>query len=314
MRTAALLAGCLVGTLAAAQAPPTPRPAAGRVSQDDEAYLCPMHPDVITATPGICPRCRMTLVLGHPYDMRDYRVELRTTPGVITAGEKTHVQLTVFHPGTGAKVEAFTEVHLKRFHLFLVSQDMDVFEHVHPEQDDTGTWNIDLVLPKAGHYKLLADFVPFGGSPQFIAIPITTAGYQRDVLADRAHLHPDENPTKSAGDLTATVTYEPDRLVPANHSHLTFRLTHTGTNQPITDLQTYLGAFGHILIVSEDLEHFVHSHPIDMPAQDDKVETLLGGPQVVFEALMPTPGNYRAWVQFRYHDEVRTLPFTFTVQ
>ena len=66
-------------------------------------------------------------------------------------------------------------------------------------------------------------------------------------------------------------------------------------------------------IVSENLEHFVHSHPIDMPPQDKDVEGLLGGPQVIFEALMPAPGRYRAWVQFRYHDKVHTFPFTFEV-
>src|SRR5438477_2730466 len=57
-------------------------------SQDDQAYLCPMHPDIISDVPGSCPRCRMKLVLGRPYDMRDYRVELRTKPAIVRVGER----------------------------------------------------------------------------------------------------------------------------------------------------------------------------------------------------------------------------------
>jgi hypothetical protein len=110
------------------------------------------------------------------------------------------------------------------------------------------------------------------------------------------------------------VAYDPTALIPANHSHLTFHLTRASSGEPVRDLQTYLGAFGHILIVSEDLTHFVHSHPIYLPPQDaDNLDDLLGGPDVIFEALLPQPGRYRAWVQFRYHDTVRTFPFTFAV-
>jgi hypothetical protein len=293
---------------------PAPATGAARVpSQDDQAYLCPMHPDVIADVPGSCPRCRMALVLGRPYDLRDYRLELRTTPALVKAGEKTRLEIAVFHPGTGERVLAFTEVHQKRFHLFVVSQDMTFFEHIHPEQDDSGTWAIDITLPKPGYYKVLSDFVPFGGSAQFLARPLVTAGYTGDLVDDGAALVPDASASQRQGPLTATVAYDPPNLVPALHSHLTFRLTKGETTDPVTDLQPYLGAFGHILIVSEDLVHFVHSHPIDIPPPDSDFDTIRGGPEVVFEALIPQPGRYRAWAQFRHEDTVYTFPFTFEV-
>jgi hypothetical protein len=286
---------------------------AAQVSQDDQAYLCPMHADVISETPGTCPRCRMTLILGRPYDMRDYRVEMRTTPALVTAGTKTKIDLDVFHPGTGERVLAFVEVHQQRFHLFVVSQDMTVFEHVHPQQNDAGTWSIEVTLPKPGYYKLLSDFVPFGGSAQFVATPLVTAGYTGDLIADTARLAPDITTSKTSGPLDATVSYDPPRFTPIVHSHLTFRLTRAGTGEPVTDLQAYLGAFGHVLIASENLEHFVHSHPLEIPPPDSDFERLRGGPEVIFEALMPEPGRYRAWAQFRYQDTVHTFPFTFEV-
>jgi len=284
-----------------------------RVSQDDEAYLCPMHADVISDTPGTCPRCRMKLVLGKPFDMRDYRLELRSTPALVKAGEKTTLELAVSHPGTGEQVKMFTAVHEKRYHLFVISQDLELFEHIHPEQKADGAWAVDVTLPKPGYYQLVSDFVPFGGSGQFLTHPLVTAGYAADLVADSARLIPDTVSSKTIRDLTAAVTYDPPRFTPAVHSHMTFHLTRAGSNEPVTDLQTYLGAFGHVFIVSEDLLHSVHSHPIDMPPQDADFESLRGGPDVIFEALIPEPGRYRAWAQFRYHDTVHTFPFTFEV-
>ena len=52
-----------------------------KVSPDDEtAWVCPMHPDYTSEKPGTCPRCGMDLVLGTPFDMRDYRLDFDTVP------------------------------------------------------------------------------------------------------------------------------------------------------------------------------------------------------------------------------------------
>ena len=50
-------------------------------------YLCPMHPDHTSDVAGQCPICGMQLVLGKPWDMRDYRLDFTTTPAVPVAGQ-----------------------------------------------------------------------------------------------------------------------------------------------------------------------------------------------------------------------------------
>ena len=277
-------------------------------------YMCPMHPDITSGTAGTCPICRMDLMVGRLFDMRNYGFELRTVPALVKAGEKATLELIVRHPDTDEIVNAFVEVHQRRYHMFVISQDMEYFEHIHPEQHDDGTWSVDVTLPKPGYYKVLSDFVPFGGSPQFIARPLVTAGYAGDLAADSAHLTPDTSRTQVMGDLTATIQYDPPSLSPAEHSHLSVHLARSGAGEPVKSLQTYLGAFGHVLIVSEDLVNFVHSHPLEMLPPDADFESLVGGPDVIFEALMPEPGRYRAWAQFRYRETIRTFPFTFEVR
>jgi hypothetical protein len=284
------------------------------VAADDEtAYLCPMHPDVTSSAPGLCPRCSMQLVLGTPFDMRDYQVEFRTEPPLVTPGEPVRLFFRVLHPDTGATVTNFERVHDKPYHLFVISMDMEFFEHIHPEQGEDGSWWIDVTLPRAGHYKVLSDFAPQGASSQFIARPLVTAGYEGDLVADGAQLTPDASASKTVGDLTATVRYDPAPMLATVHSHLTFTLTKAGSNAPVHDLQAYLGAFGHMLIMSEDMIQYVHSHPLEnLPVGADP-ETVRGGPSVIFEALMPRPGRYRAWTQFRHQDRIHTFPFTFEV-
>ena len=91
-----------------------------------------------------------------------------------------------------------------------------------------------------------------------------TAGYRGDLAGDSARLTPDAIDTHTMDDLTARVSYDPAPFVAGLYGHLQFDLTDTATGQPVTDLQTYLGAFGHTLIMSEDLNEYVHSHSLDI--------------------------------------------------
>jgi hypothetical protein len=290
------------------------------------AFVCPMHPDYTVDIAGTCPRCGMSLVRATPYDVRDYGFEFTTQPALVGAGERATWHFRVFHPGTGQQVTRFEAVHERQYHLFVISQDMEFFQHIHPEEQPDGTWTIDVTVPKAGHYTVLSDFLPSGGSAQLIARPLITAGYSGDIAADSATLVPDVNTMKTVRDITATVSYDPPVPVAGLYAHLIFNLTDATTGRPITDLQTYLGAFGHTLIMSEDMVDYVHAHPLDILAAPDDdgvpqfvippgadLEKLRGGPQVIFDGLMPKPGRYRAWTQFRRNDTLYTFTSTFNV-
>src|SRR4051812_47205467 len=221
--------------------------------EEDTAWGCPMHSDFTQDTAGKCPRCGMDLVRAAPFDVRDYRLDFRTIPAVVKPGQSTKLLFRIFHPGNGEAIKKFELVHERQYHLFVISQDMEYFQHNHPEEQPDGTWSIDVTLPKAGYYKVLSDFMPSGGASQFIARPLVTAGYVGDLEAGSAHLVADSMATKSVEDITATLAYDPPAFVVGQYGHLNFHLKDTATGRPITDLQTYLGAFGHTLIMSEDM-------------------------------------------------------------
>jgi heavy metal-binding protein len=305
----------------------TQQPSAPPAEEATTAWVCPMHSDYTADVEGKCPRCGMALVHAAPFDVRDYGLDFTTVPAVVKPGQKATFRFKIVHPGTGDVIKTFEVVHERQYHLFVISQDMEYFQHIHPQEQPDGTWTIDITLPKAGYYKVLSDFLPSGGSSQFIARPLVTAAYEGDLVADSAHLVPDAVLTKVDGDITATVRYDPQQFLVGLYGHLMYHLTDTETGRPITDLQTYLGAFGHTLIMSEDMAEYVHSHPLDILAMPDDdggppvflippdadLEKLRGGPAVTFEGLMPKPGRYRAWTQFRRHDKIHTFAFTFNV-
>jgi hypothetical protein len=80
--------------------------------------------------------------------------------------------------------------------------------------------------------------------------------------------------------------------------------------QPITDLQPYLGAMGHCVIVSEDGQTYLHSHPEQLfnPTPDTH-----GGPAVMFHTIFPHPGLYKIWGQFQRNGKVLVSSFVVNV-
>jgi hypothetical protein len=93
-------------------------------------------------------------------------------------------------------------------------------------------------------------------------------------------------------------------LVAGKPGSLTFTVADARTGAPITDLEPYLGAAAHLLIVSRDLTEAIHSHP---------EEAATVGPSVSFHPLLPSPGDYKLWIQVQRAGQVITRAFDFTV-
>jgi hypothetical protein len=196
-------------------------------------------------------------------------------------------------------VHDFERVHERILHFFVNSQDLEHFAHVHPELQADGTFVQTTVLPRAGAYRLIADFLPAGGAPQLLQQSVVTAGYAGS-LVPAAPLVKDLAEKILEG-VRVKLSMPPP--VAGREQLLTFEFEDAKTRAPVSDLEPYLGAVGHLLLVSADLQTVAHSHPVaDMSASV--------GPTVVFQALFPRAGMYRFWVQFQRRGHVLVAPFT----
>jgi hypothetical protein len=68
------------------------------------------------------------------------------------------------------------------------------------------------------------------------------------------------------------------------------------------NLEPYLGALGHLILIHSDAVTFVHCHPDDRGVSPGTL---------VFQARFPKPGVYRAWLQFQRAGRVFTSELRF---
>jgi hypothetical protein len=290
--------------------PGTARPLLKDMPSTTSGYICPMHPNEVKAAPGTCSICGMTLVAGDPMATADYTLKIATEPRAPRAGQKTKFRITVQHPLTGDQIKEFAEVHDRLFHFFIVSRDMTQFFHEHPVLEKDGSFTIEHTIPSAGQYMLFSDFMPVGGGPQMIATPLVTANFDGDIAASVPTLKPD-GMSKTINGVKVNLDIDPAKVVAGEEADVPIHFVDEKTGEPVKNLQRYLGAWGHAMMLSEDMTEHVHAHPEEM--LEGTATTEGGGPDLVFHALFPKPGHYRIWVQFQRNNVLSTIPFTVRV-
>lgn len=221
-----------------------------------------------------------------------YRLELATTQTATGANVPLRFQIvdTADRPLT-----RYTINHDKPLHLIVVRRDMVGFQHVHPVLDGSGNWSVPLDLTHAGDYRVFADFTPEGGEALTLGADLHVAGdYRPQPL-------PPQAATARVDDYTVTLAGE---LVPGQSSNLSMTVVQNG--RPVTDLQPYLGAYGHLVALRDGDLAYLHVHPDGHPGDG----VTAAGPTINFAATTPTAGDYRLFLDFRHNGVVRTAEFT----
>ncbi len=208
------------------------------------------------------------------------------------------LRIQIRHPETAAAVTAFSEIHERALHLFVIGRDLLYFAHVHPAKTDRG-FEVPVDL-EPGAYVLVADFVPSSGAPQLVQRAIVTPGSEESPFTSR-ELRPDLMDKIVDG---VRISLAADARA-QRESVLRFTVRDETSGAPLTDLEPYLGAAGHLLVVSPDLTVAIHAHPEGRTT---------GGPDVVFGPMFPGPGTYKMWVQFLRKGTVLTASFAVVVR
>jgi hypothetical protein len=224
-----------------------------------------------------------------------YTLQLART--VQTPGKPGRLQFAIAGPD-GQRVTQFTRAHDKDLHLIVVRRDLTGFQHVHPERDAEGRWSVPLTLAAPGPYKVFADFIPEGrDKPLTLAADLTAPGTytpQPPAQASRT-ASVDGYDVTLAGDLRAGTS-----------SKLTLSVSKGG--RPVTDLQPYLAAYGHLVAIRNGDLAYLHVHP-DGDIADPKTKP---GPDITFYADVPSAATYQLFLDFQHAGVVRTATFTAT--
>lgn len=212
-----------------------------------------------------------------------------------TDGRNIPVAFTITGPD-GAPVTAYDVQHEKQLHLIAVRRDFSGFQHVHPDLNN-GIWSTDLDLT-AGTWRLFADFKPTGADPLTLGADLAVAGtYHPTPVAE-------DNRSATVGDYEVSLDGD---LAAGAAAKLTLTVTKDG--RPVTDLQPYLGAYGHLVALRSGDLAYLHVHPDGEPNDG----TTRPGPEIVFHTEVPSAGRYHLYLDFKHEGEVRTAAFTLTV-
>lgn len=211
---------------------------------------------------------------------------LRLVADQVGPGPRAVVRFRI-EDAQGAPVLDFDTLHERPMHVVLVRRDLAGFQHLHPTASAGGTWTTQADLSEAGDWRLLADFST-GGRRAVLGSDVIVPGELRP------------SPLPAPASIAAAGPYQVRLHTPALRAGAEQALEFTPTldGEPV-QLQPYLGALGHLVVLREGDLGYLHTHPEDGRAS--------------FRTTFPSAGRYRAFLQFKAEDEVRTAAFTLEV-
>jgi Cu+-exporting ATPase len=226
----------------------------------------------------------------------------------VTAGVPTRITIEVTDALTGEPIRDLTRSHEAWMHLIATREDLGTFAHVHPAPTGRpGELAVELTFPTPGRYVVNTEFRQRGELADV---------HQRHVVTINGPEPAEE--ALSAGPRIAVVDglrvqLEGEAVV-GGRSELHFHFTDEGSGRPVDDLQPFLAAAGHVVVMRGDAATFAHEHAEVEDSDGRPVFALPGktfGPELDVHTEFETPGLYRLWGQFRLDDgRVITVPFT----
>ncbi|NOT60183.1 MAG: hypothetical protein HOP19_08155 [Acidobacteria bacterium] len=239
--------------------------------------------------------------------IKPFELTLKTEPQKVKAGEAFVLRLQVwanretrdaygFPSGKRVRepVTAFDTAHERKLHLMIVSRDFNFFAHEHPAPQSDGSFVLrDFVFPCAGEFQLFADVTPQNAGSQILSVTVKVAGKAACIKAE------------DASDLRVALA-ERQTLVAKKTQPLKVMLW-DADGKAMDDLQLYLGALGHLMMIYADGKTFVHAHP-------DEREAMNGKGRLMFLVRPPKAGNYFAWVEVQREGRVRRVRLSVAVE
>ena len=238
-------------------------------------------------------------------------------PATIHPGQRTELTVDVRDAESGEPVGDLVRTHQVWMHMIITRADLGTFAHIHPEPTGTaGVYKVQATFPTAGQYLVHSEFRRNGEMTDVLdAHTVTVAGRQlaaapvptRDVRSWTGH------GVRISLQGNATVGATTDLAL--TFAHIDAAGHNTG---PVTDLQPYLGAAGHVVVMRADGSTFAHRHAETVDSSGRPVLALPGtrfGPDLNLHVRFDRSGAYRLWAQFQLADgTVITAPFVLHPQ
>jgi Cu+-exporting ATPase len=221
-------------------------------------------------------------------------------PADVRPGAPATITISVRDAESGEPVGDLVRTHQVWMHLIVTRADLGTFAHLHPEPTgEEGVFEVQATFPTAGMYALHTELRQQGQMADVLdATDVAVAGSP-----------PPAGAVPAADIREATV--DGVRITLDGEAHV--GETSDFTLRTPDDLQPYLGAAGHVVVMRADGTDFQHRHAETNDDRGRPVQALPGtefGPELDLHVRFDEPGAYRLWAQVRLADgTVVTAPF-----
>lgn len=281
-------------------------------------YICPMNCEKGKTydQPGSCPVCHMDLEPSKAEveaNKSEYFTAFAATPAQLEAGKPGMMSFTPKIKGNESAPVPLDLVHEKKMHLILVSDDLSWFDHIHPEYQASGTYDIKVLgksdafangrghnetrFDAGGKYLAFTDYKPLGALNQVNKTELAVTGTPAKTIA-----YTQPKMTTSVDGYSVKFDAHDATLTSGAPVHLHINITEKGKPLTPASIENYLGAKAHVVMIETTTKEFLHVHP---EAVGDELE---------MGTTFAQPGIYRGWLQFQTNGKVHTADFVLKVE
>jgi len=236
------------------------------------------------------------------------QVELNAPAG-LQAGALASYTIRLRDSLTGVPLTDLIASHERLLHLIIIRRDLQHFQHLHPRPTGhPGEFLADVSFPHNGEYLFFIEFSRKNGEHILYR--------ETNVVGDEPLAMPalvEDNAPKTVGNVR--IRLEEKVAEAGREETYIFSLEDARTGQPMQNLQPYLGAAAHVVILSEDAQTFGHAHGefvaegmeqrsghhghgmghhhgqgMQMPSASARVR---------FQHTFPATGRYKIWGEFQ---------------
>jgi hypothetical protein len=235
---------------------------------------------------------------------RGYELEVTSNTNDVQPNKSTKINYKVKND-LGEVLKDFATVHEKIMHFIVVREDLQQFQHIHPDYNQsTGEFSVNVTFPTDGPYRIFPDFTPGKNADNPQLLPVTLS---KDLIIGDLSKYVSELVEPDTSNKKTVSGYEITYTVPSNlqaQSTATYTLSIARNGQDVTNLQPYLGAMGHSVILKAETLDFIHAHAESASAT---------GPDISFSTSFPGAGIYKTFTQFQHQEKVITSDFVISV-
>lgn len=281
-------------------------------------YICPMNCEKGKTydQPGSCPVCHMDL---EPMkaevaaNKAEYFTAFSTNPAQLEAGKPAMMSFTPKIKGNESAPVPLDLIHEKKMHLILVSDDLSWFDHIHPEYQASGAYDIKVLakgekftkgrghdetrFDAGGKYWAFTDYKPLGALNQVNKTEFNVIGTPSKPIA-----YTQPKMTASVDGYNVEFDSHGSTIAAGTPGHLHIDIMEKGQRITPDKIENYLGAKAHVVMIETTTKEFVHVHP---EAVGDELE---------MSTTFAKPGIYRGWLQFQTNGKVHAADFVLKVE